>query len=211
MHDVSSRNTLIVFAKYPEPGKVKTRLAEDLGAERAAAIYSYMAETVINNVCNTANYWTEIFFDPPEKDKEIRSWLGNTPDSYLPQQGHTLGEKISNAFRTVFSGVSDRAVIIGTDCVDVSADTVAYAFECLRHHDLVVGPADDGGYYLLGLKSYEPEIFRNIDWSTDQVLKQTIERIKERGLSFFMLETLMDIDTVFDLGPEFSTKAQGGI
>ena len=110
-----------------------------------------------------------------------------------------------------FSGVSDRAVIIGTDCLDVSADTVTHAFECLQHNDLVIGPADDGGYYLLGLNSYEPYIFQNINWSTDRVLKQTIGRIKEKGLSFLMLDTLSDIDTVFDLGPEFLTKAQGGI
>ncbi|NIS75616.1 MAG: DUF2064 domain-containing protein [Deltaproteobacteria bacterium] len=211
MHEASSRNTLIVFAKYPEPGKVKTRLAEDIGAERAATIYSYMAETVINNVSNQGNYRTEIFFDPPDKDKEIRSWLGNTPDSYLPQHGDTLGGRISNAFRTVFSGVSDRAVIIGTDCLDVSADMVRYAFECLENYHSVIGPADDGGYYLLGLNRYEPEIFQNIDWSTDQVLKQTMGRIKEKGLSLFMLDPLTDIDTVFDLGPEFLTKVQGGI
>ncbi len=200
MSESHLKNVLIIFVKYPQEGKVKTRLADDLGEERATEIYSYMAETIIKNVSPSGRYRTAIFFDPPERETEIRKWIGGKHgDSFIPQKGNDLGEKISNAFESVFSGGADKAVIIGTDCVEVSEETVKDAFDSLDETDAVIGPAEDGGYYLLGLKSYAPEIFRDIAWSTDRVLDQSIERINERGLSLKLLETLTDIDTVNDL------------
>lgn len=197
MPDKVLKNVLIIFVKYPEPGKVKTRIARELGDERAAKIYSHMAGTIIKEVSSSDCYRSVIFFDPPEREKEIKGWIGS--GSFIPQRGNTLGERISNAFGAVFSRGADKAVIIGTDCPDVSQETVEDAFGSLAEKDAVLGPAEDGGYYLLGLRSHAPEIFRDIDWSTDRVLDQSIKRINERRLSLKLLETLTDIDTVNDL------------
>lgn len=199
MNKPSRNNILIIFVKYPEPGRVKTRLAEELGEKKAAKIYSLMAETVISNVINSKRYETAIFFDPPEKKDEIIKWIGSDCRAFFPQDGETLGERMSNAFGRVFSDCAHRAVIIGTDCVDITADTVGEAFELLESMDVVLGPASDGGYYLLGLNNHEPGVFRNISWSTDLVLKQTIDRVEEAGLTIKLLETMSDIDTAGDL------------
>ncbi|GJM16820.1 MAG: hypothetical protein DHS20C13_21470 [Thermodesulfobacteriota bacterium] len=207
MANNKTKNTLIVFLKYPEAGKVKTRLAKDLGDQRAAEIYSEMSLEIINNVLDTSSYNTIIFYDPPEKEKEneIRNWIGKKEVQYLPQVGNTLGDKISNAFKEVFSSKSKRAVIIGTDCTDVTSETITQAIKSLTDVDVVLGPAVDGGYYLLGLNNHTPEIFKGIKWSTESVLNQTIEKIKENKLSYELLNTLQDIDTLDDLNTRFES------
>ena len=192
-------NTLIIFIKYPEPGKVKTRLAHDIGESEAARIYSYMAEIIVKNTTDRKNYNTFIFYYPPGKETEIRNWFGNEEIEYFSQTGSTLGEKISNAFEKVFSMGVKKAVIIGSDCVDVGKETVNTAMGSLKNNDVVLGPAEDGGYYLLGLNRHRPEIFRDIEWSTGEVLNQTVENINNNNLSYSLLETLKDIDTVDDL------------
>ncbi len=199
------KNILIIFLKYPEAGKVKTRLAKDLGDQRAAEIYSEMSLEIINNVLDASSYRTIIFYDPPEKENEIRNWIGKEEVQYLPQVGNTLGDKISNAFKEVFSSKSQRAVIIGTDCTDVTSETITQAINSLTDVDVVLGPAVDGGYYLLGLNNHTPEIFEEIKWSTESVLNQTIEKIKENKLSYELLNTLQDIDTIDDLNTRFES------
>jgi rSAM/selenodomain-associated transferase 1 len=199
MTDSTQKKTLIIFLKYPEAGKVKTRLAKDLGAQRAAKFYSQMAKKIIGNVMDTDIYRTTIFYDPPEKENEIRNWIEKKEVLFSPQRGDTLGDKITDAFAQVFSSGSDKAVIIGTDCVDVSSKTIIQAMNALDDIDVVLGPAEDGGYYLLGLNSHVPGIFQEIEWSTDRVLHQTLERLKEKKLSYKLLKTLKDIDTLDDL------------
>ena len=105
-----------------------------------------------------------------------------------------------NAFKHVFINGANRAVIIGTDCIDISEDIVSQAFKMLNLVDVVIGPAEDGGYYLLGLKKLIPEIFFDIDWSTRRVLHQTIKKAKKNSLDFKLLKTLKDIDKSSDLG-----------
>ena len=192
-------NTLIIFIKYPEAGKVKTRLASDIGQEKAAQIYSFMAETIIEKTLDLTNYSTIIFYDPPDKEEEIKKWVNKREVEYSPQNGSTLGERISNAFEMVFSSGTSRAIIIGSDCIDVSKDIINLAMESLENKDVILGPAEDGGYYLLGLNRHMPEIFENIEWSTANVLNQTIERINENKLKYKLLKTLKDVDTVDDL------------
>lgn len=200
-------NALIVFAKLPEPGKVKTRLARDVGKKRAALIYSLIAKDVIDRVSKSREYNTAIFFDPPEKINEVKDWIGegiveSGPGGsglFFPQEGGSLGERISRAFGKMFSSGADRAVIIGTDCIELTACTIEQAFGALRDYDAVLGPAEDGGYYLLGLSFLTPELFQQIDWSTKFVLEQTIGRIREKGLNYKLLETLRDIDNLNDL------------
>ncbi|MCH7518951.1 MAG: TIGR04282 family arsenosugar biosynthesis glycosyltransferase [Candidatus Dadabacteria bacterium] len=205
MTDKVEKNTLIIFLKYPEAGKVKTRLAKEVGAQKAADIYSYMAKKIIGNVLDKDCYRTIIFYDPPEKENEIKTWLENKQCQIIPQAGETLGDKIIDAFAQVFSSGADKAVIIGTDCIDISSKTITKAIKSLKGVDVVLGPAEDGGYYLLGLSSRIPEIFHEIEWSTGRVLNQTLERIKEKKLNYELLKTLKDIDTIDDL----SSQLQG--
>lgn len=199
---------LIIFVKYPEPGKVKTRLAEDIGREKAAQIYSGMAETIIHNVSNSTEYKTIIFFDPPERRSDVENWLQNNGYNLLPQEGKSLGEKMANAFSKAFSLGAEKAVIIGTDCVEISDEIISQAFDTLHRVDVALGPAEDGGYYLLGLKEPMPEIFNDIHWSTNLVLKQTLKKLEEKGLKFKLLKTLRDIDTIRDLNNKLLLKIQ---
>lgn len=192
-------NTLIIFIKYPEAGKVKTRLAKDIGDTEAAEIYSQMTRTIIERTSDPANYSTIIFYDPPEKEQEVKEWINKKELSYLPQLGNTLGERISSAFKEVYSSGTDKALIIGSDCVDVDKEILNKAIEALNTTDVILGPAEDGGYYLLGLNKYTPEIFQDIQWSTERVLEETIQKINTNGLKYELLKTLKDVDTVDDL------------
>jgi rSAM/selenodomain-associated transferase 1 len=107
-----------------------------------------------------------------------------------------------NAFDTVFSQGVEKAIIIGTDCVDISEEIISEAFDTLQIVDVILGPAEDGGYYLLGLTKPIPEIFDDVNWSTEFVLHQTLNKIKERELQYKLLKTLRDVDTVHDLSNE---------
>jgi rSAM/selenodomain-associated transferase 1 len=204
----SPKQVLIVFLKYPEPGRVKTRLARDIGWKNASLIYSEIAQSVIGKVSKSSEYETLIFFDPPEKKEDVRRWLKNANLNLLPQEGNPLGERMLNAFEKAFSLGAKSAVIIGTDCMEVSDKTVLEAFQALREVDAVLGPARDGGYYLLGLNRALPWIFKDIKWSTSLVLSQTIKKIEEKKLRFKLLKTLTDIDTVRDLSKELLLKVK---
>jgi rSAM/selenodomain-associated transferase 1 len=195
-------NILIIFVKYPDPGKVKTRIARELGAEKAADIYSLIAGSVIESVSGSDKYRTVLFFDPPEMENGIRQWLGRDDVTYEPQSGNTIGERMSDAFERVFSGGAGKAVLIGTDVPEITGETVTRAFRLLEFEDAVIGPAEDGGYYLLGLKKPEPLLFGDIEWGSDSVYKRTVERIEKLDLSYKSLDTLRDVDTAEDVGPE---------
>ena len=206
MPRTTTNRILLIFLKYPEPGKVKTRLAQYIGKEKAAHIYSVMAETIIHHVSKSREHKTIIFFDPPERKSDVENWLPNNDCKFLPQEGNSLGERMANAFSKAFSLGAEKAVIIGTDCIDISNDLISQAFVELDRTDVILGPAEDGGYYLLGLKKLIPEIFNNIDWSTDRVLNQTLKTLREKGLRFQLLQTLKDIDTANDLNDELLSK-----
>lgn len=191
--------------RYPEPGKVKTRLAADIGKEKAAQVYKEMAETVIGNASRSGGYRTVIFFDPPERKNDFKKWIGNN-HMLLPQEGQSLGERMGKAFDKVFSFGAERAVIIGTDCVEISDELVSQAFDALETVDVVLGPAEDGGYYLLGLKKPIHEIFNKINWGTNLVLNQTLGKVRKKGLKFQLLKMLKDIDTVQDLSNDVPVR-----
>ena len=194
-------NTLIVFVRYPEPGKVKTRIARELGAEKAAEIYSLIAGSVIEEVSGSDEYGTAIYFDPPETEAAIRQWLGRDDVSYEPQSGVTIGERMSDAFDRVFSGGAEKAVLIGTDIPEITGEIVTEAFRILEYKDAVIGPAEDGGYYLLGLKKPAPHLFSGIEWGSKTVFEQTIGRIRKLNIGYKSLDTLRDVDTAGDISP----------
>jgi len=211
-------NALIVFIKYPEPGKVKTRLAKDIGNEKACAIYKLLAERVIKNIFskNPLTYDVHIFFTPADKKNEITEWLKSILDNnqkakaqYSPQEGSDLGERMSNAFKEILQEKGcKKCIIIGTDCPEIDTTLIENAFGVLKEKDIVIGPCTDGGYYLLGMsrpvpvsfeQGFVPDLFIDIDWSTDRVFKQTMEKVRKNNVSCSILKILTDIDTQEDL------------
>jgi uncharacterized protein len=209
-------NTLIIFLKYPEPGKVKTRLAKAIGNEKACLIYKQLAEKVITNICqkNRELYDIYVFFTPADKKHAIKTWLtpvfdknGGVDVYYKSQSGDSLGERMSLAFREILQERHrKKGIIIGADCPEIDASLIEDAFEVLREKDVVIGPAHDGGYYLFGMSKYIQDLFADIDWSTDRVFKQTMEKVYKNNLACTILRTLRDIDTWEDLCACFSSS-----
>jgi rSAM/selenodomain-associated transferase 1 len=195
-----SENLLIVFVKYPAPGTVKLRLAQHIGAETAAAVYRQIAETVIKNTVpySAAGYTVEICFSPQDAETLLREWLSDNRLFY-PQKGTGLGARMLNAFVCAFESGFKRVILIGSDCPDISRQIILQGFAHLQQKDIVIGPAYDGGYYLIGLRQQREEIFQDIEWGTEKVFQQTCDKIKAAGLSFSLLPTLRDVDRVEDL------------
>ncbi len=192
-------NTVAVFLKYPSPGNVKTRMAKDLGQERAAQIYSAMAKMVLSTAGGVGHSLC-VFYDPPQMEKETREWLGRDfKGRLLPQRGQSLGEKIPHAIEDCICFGSGKVVVIGTDCVEITPEILKDSFKRLDETDTVIGPCEDGGYYLIGLKRNHKEIFRGVDWSTNKVTAQTLEKILKLPLKVSILDTLRDIDFAEDL------------
>ena len=184
--------------KYPEPGLVKTRLAKNIGEYQAASLYRLFVEAILART-EDARFSRIIFYSPPEKKSEIMDWLGHKTGVYYPQRGDTLGEKLSNAIEVMFKNGAGKVVTIGTDSPTVDKKIILKAFEKLENKPCVIGPAIDGGYYLIGLSSFHKKIFKDIDWSTENVLKQTRERLNELKLNFAILDEKPDIDSFDDL------------
>ncbi len=219
----------MIFLKYPEPGKVKTRLAKVIGNKEACTVYRRLAEGVMKNIF-LKNEWlcdVWIFFTPFNKGNEIKDWLKpiigdnqKAATEYIPQEGDTLGERMSNAFKRIFQEkYYKRGLVIGTDCPGIDDILIGNAFEVLKEKDVVIGPCKDGGYYLLGMSRSvsllfhrQPilDLFMDIDWSTDKVLKQTMGKVHKNNLSCHTLTILADIDRIEDLYqyfPNFFEKA----
>jgi len=192
-----SDNTLIVFLKYPEPGKVKTRLAREIGNAEAADLYRGFVETILENT-KSGSYDRVLFYSPLDRVGEFIKWLG--PEEVLsPQDGKDLGERLQNAFSKVFDRGVKKVVAIGTDSPFIDESTIKEAFAELEENDCVVGPSKDGGYYLLGLSVQTTELFKDIQWSTSVVFDQTLKRAEDSGLKICLMENGYDIDTYEDL------------
>ncbi len=204
-----SRRRLIVFTKYPEPGRVKTRLKAALGEEKAAFVHREMAEHTMEQASafsRKARCHLEVRFDGASTERFIE-WLGSGP-AYISQGEGDLGSRMSRGFDDGFRRGDDRIVLIGTDVPQLTPAHIQIAFEKLAHHDLVLVPATDGGYGLIGLRSGAPELFRDIEWGTGNVLGTTIEKAAGKGLSVSMLKPLGDVDTPEDLTLWNSTSSQ---
>lgn len=189
----------IMFVKYPQAGSVKTRLGRDIGYDKAAEFYKLLVEKIISAV-SSGRYSTLIFIDPPERIADFESWLG-AGQTFLPQKGDSLGERMHHAFSDVFDMGYKRAVITGSDIPELTADVIERAAAALEFSDMSAGRAEDGGYYLLGLKhdTLSKELFEGIAWSTDTVYADTIAKSAHLGYKVFETETLADIDDITDL------------
>ncbi len=192
-------DVLGVFVRLPEPGRVKTRLARAIGDQQAAALYARLAHQTVQRTSAPAHYATAIWYDPPRAGRAVRAWLGDLAiAAFHPQRGRGLGERLRAAFDTHFRAGARRVVLVGSDCPELDRADVATALHALRRHDLVLGPAEDGGYYLIGLRAPAPELFQHVAWSTAAVLEQTRRRARQLGLRAATLPARRDIDTLQD-------------
>lgn len=188
------KNALIIFIKNPRIGNVKTRLAATVGDVNALNIYKQLIKHT-QNISLAAKADRFLFYDDFIQHED--EWEKENFTKLL-QKGNNLGERMNNSFDQILSKYN-KATIIGSDCFDLTAFAINNAFQFLDDNDVVIGPASDGGYYLLGLKKNHPFLFENILWSTPQVLKQTITICKKKKLKYFLLPTLSDIDVEDDL------------
>ncbi len=192
-------NRLIIFTRYPTPGKAKKRLIPVLGPEKAAQLQRKMSEETLRKAKKLKNIFpvSITVFHEGGSRLEMEKWLGNI--AIEKQKGIDLGDKMIDAFDKAFNSKAENVVIIGSDCPDISGDIIRKAFTLLEDNDLVLGPAEDGGYYLIGLCSKENSLFCDVNWGSEHVLKQTEKKAEESGLSVAYLEELKDIDRPQDI------------
>lgn len=186
-------NLLLIFTRNPELGKCKTRLAATTGDKIALEIYKFLLE---HTVAITRNLKAEKYVYYSEEIWEDDVWDSKLYTKKL-QEGIDLGERMKNAFNEGFKSGFERIIIIGSDMYDLSHEDLNSAFEKLNHHDVIVGPAQDGGYYLLGLKSNQNELFSNKAWGTGTVLKHTLEDLNEANYS--LIDERNDVDVFEDI------------
>lgn len=195
---MEDRNLLGLFVKFPEPGKVKTRIAKDAGCLYAAAAYRGIADRVLRNTVAAADeYERTIFYTPANRGREFTTWIPG--ERMLPQQGRDIGERMSHAIMELFHEGASKAIIAGVDVPELGTEVIREAFRRLDTADIVLGPAEDGGYYLIGMKSLHEEVFRNISWSTAEVFRQTVSVADAMKLRYEAVVTLSDVDTIEDL------------
>jgi uncharacterized protein len=188
-------NAVIIFVKNPVHGKVKTRLAATIGNDKALDIYLDLTTHTLKTAANTTADRYIYFSD------EIDNTIGQNAAAFKKavQSGADLGERMENAFSDVLNNSYRKVLIIGTDCPGISPEIIQSAFNRLTDTDVVIGPAADGGYYLLGMKALHSSLFDNIKWSTSSVLQTTVERCMQNNLRYQLLEELNDIDEEKDL------------
>lgn len=192
---------LLLFLKYPEPGKVKTRLARDIGDGVAAELYRESVRMVlekVRDVSKTSPALSPIVEVTPAEQADAMAEAFSIPWPIVPQVGADLGERMRNAAERAFEAGHDSVLFLGGDSPTLPAGFLRQAVEAAAR-ELAVGPAADGGYWTLGMPWFLPEIFRDIDWGTDRVLSQTLQRAREAGLPVRLLPAWYDIDTLDDL------------
>ena len=188
-----NNNLIIVFVRSPEIGKVKTRLARSIGDQSALNVYKTLLK-------HTAAVLRDLSFDKvvyfSEKIDNNDFWENSLFEKKL-QKGADLGERMHHAFDTAFNKGYKKVLIIGSDLFDLTSSLITSAFEALETYDISIGPSLDGGYYLLGMKKLQPEVFKNKKWGTDSVLENTLQDLKKQKIK--LLKALNDIDTLEDL------------
>jgi uncharacterized protein len=183
---------LILFARYPLPGTTKTRLVPTLGPDGAAQLAKHLTEYTLAQVQACGCPFK--VFGTGGSVEDLTQWLGV---ACLAQTTGDLGARMTHAIAQIYDGGARRIVLIGSDCPGLTSTILNDAFEALSLHDVVFGPAADGGYYLVGMRELQPQLFDQMQWSHDKVLEQTLARLD--GLSHYLLPILHDIDTPDDL------------
>ncbi len=188
-----TKNLLLIFTRNPELGKVKTRLAKDVGDTKALAIYKFLLEHTIL-VTKDLDVTKQVHYSVKIRENDL--WNTSIYDK-KQQQGSDLGVRMQNAFEQGFKEGYQRIIIIGSDLYDLSQEDLENAFAQLENHDTVIGPALDGGYYLLGLKNLIPEVFSNKVWGTDTVLQSTLTDLQKYTTA--ILAPRNDVDYLSDI------------
>jgi rSAM/selenodomain-associated transferase 1 len=208
--DNRKKRCILFFVKYPEKGRVKTRLAADIGEQAAVDIYSRFVTDLLETLGKTG-VDTRVCIFPSEKEAAWRDWLGDN-HTWYHQHGADLGAKMENAFADAFLKGYDEVLVIGSDSPDLSVSILQASFMELGEHDMVIGPTFDGGYYLLGFKqpAFIQDVFRGISWSTEEVYKQTVAVARRHMLHYCEMPRWRDIDTVDDLREFYQEKRESG-
>ena len=191
---------LAIFVRHPEPGKVKTRLARSRGGAFAAELYGCFVDDLLEAL-GPGKYRITLFFDPPEKGKEIRKRFGSGFE-WFPQEGEGLGERMANAFRNAFSRGFSSCLLIGSDFPDLTAAVIDNAFAALeKGADAAIGPALDGGYYLIGFRSdrFLPALFEGMAWGKESVFEETWKQMNRLGYRIHLAPAWRDMDREEDL------------
>jgi uncharacterized protein len=195
----TSGQRVLLFLKVPGVGRVKTRLAAEIGQDRATELYRCFVEDIIA-MLDRIGIDVQCCYEPAGAEAVLSEWLGGQR-SYAVQVGDDLGRRMEHAFRGAFREGVSQAVLIGSDIPDLAAEIVELAFTELGTKDVVIGPSSDGGYYLLGFRGerFVPEVFEGIRWSTDHVFDQTTAILSRNGLNVSVLPVWHDVDTRSDL------------
>ncbi len=193
-----SKNALIIFVKNPIEGQVKTRLAKTIGNDAAVAVYKQLLH---HTFLITKDFTVDkfVFYGDYVNDTDV--WPSAIYRKQL-QKGYDLGERMKNAFDFVLQLGYEKAVIIGSDCYELTTKILQEAFDSLSNQNAVIGPCADGGYYLLGMKVLEPKFFSDIQWSTDSVFMLTIAVFNKLELTYSALQVLNDVDDEASLPKE---------
>ena len=186
---------IAIFAKAPMPGRVKTRLVPPLSPEEAAAVARACLETTLRRFAPAHEAPIMLFLDG-EPDRAVRELVGSLGIGIAPQVGADLGARLEAAFGLLREGGATKTVAIGSDSPTVDPAWIVRAITSLDTHDVVIGPTEDGGYYLIGLRAPVPELFRDIPWSTDGVARATLARASALGLTVDSLPTWYDVDDI---------------
>lgn len=186
---------LILFVRAPVLGKVKTRLAATIGDKNALMVYELLLKHT-NRISAGLNCTKYVYYTDEISQYDL--W-DNGNFLKAVQKGNDLGDRMLNAFQTAFDNGFERVMIIGSDCYQLDTGLIQKGFDILCQDDAVIGPAEDGGYYLLGLRKMVPEIFKEKSWSTETVCSDTIKDLEKGSLSYQLLPTLPDVDEAVDL------------
>jgi rSAM/selenodomain-associated transferase 1 len=194
-----SKNCVLFFVKYPALGKVKTRLAEQIGQDAAADLYRNFVTDILATL-KSLDVNFKIVFALGNSQEQFQQWLGKEY-SYIPQVGQDLGQRMKNAFLEAFNEGFKDVVVIGSDSPDLPRKYLELAFTALDTNDVVIGPSSDGGYYLIGFtrEAFLPEAFERISWSSNKVFEQTVNILKRYSQSLYLLPQWYDVDTLADL------------
>lgn len=189
---MNESHLLIIFVKNPEEGKVKTRLAETVGSNEALNIYRKLL-AYTHSVTARLDMDKQVWYSRFIPDKDVWNVGGFQKQV---QQGEDLGARMSHAFKNAFSSGNsyEKVAIIGSDCAQLKTEYIQETFKKLDTYDMVLGPSEDGGYYMLAMDAYRNEFFENIPWSTDQVLEETLKIAEKLELKVHLLPELNDVD-----------------
>jgi uncharacterized protein len=189
---------VVLFVRDPIPGRVKTRLATDLGNDGACNLYRAMVTDILSNI-TSCDFPVCLFYEGDDVGNLPEEWV-TASSTVVPQAGDNIGERMAAAFEYCFAHNINQVILVGSDIPSLDSRVMLSAATSLASHDITISPAYDGGYCLIAMKreTYQPRIFKNVPWNTDQVLQTTLKRCAECELDAELLDTLQDIDTIED-------------